>query len=188
MERLSREDYFLERLHLLERRSSCTRGQVGALIIRKNRVIAEGYNGSPPGMPHCLDEGCEEDILEAFVPEGMGGRLGELRDVKVPGCTRAIHAESNAIAWAASFGIATHGAAMWCTYSPCRSCAQLILAAGITQFVYVKDYRLGRVDILDDAGVEVIFLASKRGDHHWDPGPDYEFTNSVIPPFPEDNR
>jgi dCMP deaminase len=174
MARLTREQYLLGRLQLLEQRSSCERGQVGALIVRKNRVIAEGYNGSPPGMAHCLDVGCEVDdhVCTCGICES---EAFSDRCKFAEGCTRAIHAESNAIAWAASFGIATHGAAMWCTYSPCRSCAQLIVAAGITQFVYVKEYRAGRLDILDDAGLEIILM----GNQHWDPGPDYQFTNQV---------
>lgn len=174
MARMTRESYFIERLKLLEARSTCERGQVGALIVRENRVVAEGYNGSPPGMPHCIDEGvgCEEAIVQAWVSEGAGGLLVDDQPVKLMGCARSIHAESNAIAWAAREGIRTRGAAMWCTYSPCRSCAQLIVSAGIEQFVYLKPYRDAHVEILDDAGLEVIFL-EEQGEHHWDPGPDY---------------
>lgn len=176
MARLTREQYFKERLHLLEQRSSCLRGQVGALIIRENRVISEGYNGSPPGMPHCLEVGCEVDDHVCSCDDCHAEPFAD-KCKYAEGCTRSNHAESNAIAWAARDGIATRDAAMWCTYSPCRSCAQLIVTAGIQQFVYLKPYRLGRIDILDDAGLEIIFLDD---DHHWDPGPDYRFGASIL--------
>lgn len=189
--RLTRPQYFVERIHLLERRSTCLRGQVGTIIVRDTRVIAEGFNGAPPGMPHCFELGClpeklpvsHQDVVvsmskafgEAFVnSSGKAHHDAEklLQDqvrryleegmhwVTVDGCSRATHAEANSLAWAARKGIAVEGAEMWGTYSPCRACAQQIVSAGISKFVYLKNYRLERIDILDDAGLEVVQYGS----------------------------
>lgn len=147
-DRLSREQYFSAELGLLSSRSTCERGHVSAIIVRGNRIISSGYNGAPPGMDHCLDEGCLEETIYG---------KDEHPVITVEGCTRAIHAEANAISWAARNGIACEGAEMWGKYSPCRPCAQLIVAAGITKFTYLLDYRAARLDILKDAGLEVVY-------------------------------
>lgn len=114
-------------------RSTCNRGQVGAVLVQDRRPISIGYNGAPPGMKHCTEVGCDP----------------------VDGCERTIHAEANAIAWAARAGIKVEGATMYSTHSPCRSCANLILAAGVQRFVYSYDYRLGRLDVLDSGNIQI---------------------------------
>src|SRR3954471_3069805 len=80
-DRPPREELYLAIAQLLRTQSTCTRGKVGALLVRERRIIATGYNGSPPGLPHCLDVGCD------IGPDG--------------GCQRAIHAEANVLAFAA---------------------------------------------------------------------------------------
>jgi dCMP deaminase len=92
-----------------------------------------GYNGSPPGQPHCTEVGCEPET----------------------GCERTIHAEANAIAWAARAGVPTEEATMYSSHSPCRHCAQLIAACGIEEFVYLENYREERLDILTDSKILV---------------------------------
>lgn len=125
--RPTHDDMFMEMAYSVARRSTCNRGQVGTVIVQDRRPVSIGYNGAPPGMKHCTEVGCE--------PED--------------GCERTIHAEANAIAWAARRGIRVEEATMYSTHSPCRMCANLIVAAGISKFVYDNDYRLGRLDILD---------------------------------------
>jgi dCMP deaminase len=100
-------------------RSSCPRLSVGVVLVRDGRIISTGYNGAPPGMAHCTEVGCD---------------MGE-------GCKRAIHAEVNAIAWAARNGVSTYGATMFSTRAPCVACAQVALAAGIVQIHYDVLYR-----------------------------------------------
>jgi dCMP deaminase len=150
--RISREESYLAKLEILENRSTCIRGHVGALIIRDKRVISEGYNGAPPNMIDCYEAG--ECLTDYRTLAKMAGYIA------IEGCARTIHAEANAIAFAARHGIATEGAEMWCTYSPCRECAKLIVSAGIVRFVYVKEYRLGAIELLDDAGIEVVKFGS----------------------------
>lgn len=132
--RTPRDEMFMLMLDIIRRRSTCRRAQVAALIVRDGRVVSMGYNGSPPGMPHCIDVGCE--------PED--------------GCERTIHAEANAIAWAARAGVSTQGAAMYCTHGPCRQCAQLIVSCGIVEFHWSVEYRLQRIDILNEAKLKTV--------------------------------
>lgn len=144
IERPSHDKLFLMMCELIELRGTCTRAQVGAVIVQDRRVVSMGYNGAPPGQKHCTEVGCTI---------GAGD-----------GCARAIHAEANAIAWAARHGVPTFGATMYCTYSPCQRCAELILSAGIGRFVYAKSYRAERLDLLNH--IEVIQLAAEQSGEH----------------------
>lgn len=130
--RLERKPFYAELVKLVQRRSTCLRLQVGAVLIREGRMIAIGYNGAPTGLPHCTEDICGPDKP----------------------CTRTIHAEANCIAFAAKHGIATGDTVMWATDSPCIDCAKLIINAGIAQIVYLRPYRdQTPVDYLKDAGV-----------------------------------
>jgi len=135
--RLERDEYFARSVGLVARRSSCSRAAVGALAVQDRRIVATGYNGPPPGQPCDHEElGCDHGQSE--------------------GCLRAIHAEANLVAWAARHGVPLLGATVWSTHTPCRACAQLLLSAGISEFVFLKDYRLGEPSILIRGGVEVM--------------------------------
>lgn len=114
--RLGWPDHFLEEAQFWGRRSTCTRADVGAVIVADdNRVIATGYNGAPAGLPHCIDLGC---------------------DVEDNHCVRTIHAEENAIFSAARLGISTKGCDIYITLAPCRRCAGAIIAAGLREVHY----------------------------------------------------
>jgi len=123
--RISRDELFMTVAETFAERSTCLRGQVGAVIILDNHIVAHGYNGAPANLPHCTEVGC------AVSPDHL-----EL------GCQRAIHAEANAIAWAAKQGMGTEGARMFSTASPCVKCAELIIQAGIVEVVWQYEYRI----------------------------------------------
>ena len=99
--------------------STCNRLKVGAVIARNGRVIVSGYNGAASHLPHCGPE---------CFPGG-------------PPCKRAVHAEANAIAFAARNGLATEDCIIVCTDSPCLDCARLIINAGIREVYYSREYR-----------------------------------------------
>src|SRR5690625_7423009 len=86
MKRISWHQYFMTQSHMIALRSTCERLPVGATIVRDNRMIAGGYNGSVSGSAHCIDEGC-------YLVDGH--------------CVRTIHAEMNAILQCAKFGVQT---------------------------------------------------------------------------------
>ncbi|MFC7372692.1 ComE operon protein 2 [Fictibacillus iocasae] len=120
MNRISWNDYFLAQSHLLALRSTCTRLAVGATIVRDNRIIAGGYNGSISGGVHCIDDGC-------YVIDNH--------------CVRTVHAEVNAILQCAKFGVPTNGATMYVTHFPCLNCCRIIIQSGIKTLYYGEDYK-----------------------------------------------
>jgi len=135
---------FLRIAREIAKSSTCTRGSVGAVIVQDRRIVSTGYNGAPPGMPHCTDVGCLLPLTTES-PKRLETN---------PGCQRAIHAEMNAIAWAARHGVATEGATLYSTHGPCLKCAQAMLAAGIERVYFVHEYRLHEGwELLDKASV-----------------------------------
>lgn len=136
--RPDRDLYFMEVAHVIRKRSTCTRGSVGAVAVMDRRIIATGYNGSPPGAPHCTELGC---LVSANHHEA--------------GCQRTLHAEANLIAWAARTGQATLGATLYCTHGPCLNCAKLILSAGFSKLLYGVPYRLSEGIVLISDYIEV---------------------------------
>ncbi|UYE90980.1 tRNA-specific adenosine deaminase [Clostridium phage P21] len=115
--RISRETLYMEVAKLMTGRSTCLRKAVGCVLVRDNRIVATSYNGVPSGVEHCKT--C----------------LG-------PGCDIVIHAEAGLISYCAKHGISTEGTTMYVTLSPCESCANLIINAGIKKVVYLEEYRL----------------------------------------------
>lgn len=134
VKRPSWDEYFMMMARdVVAKRATCPRRQVGAVLVRDKRIITTGYNGSPPGMPHCTDVGCR-------MHEGH--------------CIRTIHAEQNAIVQAALYGVSTEGATCYVTASPCVTCANLLVAAGVVRVVYGEQYTnsLGE-DVLRASGI-----------------------------------
>lgn len=120
MKRLTWEQFFMAQSHLLALRSTCTRLSVGATIVRDQRIIAGGYNGSISGGAHCIDVGCH--VVDNH-------------------CVRTIHAEVNALLQCAKYGSPVDGASMYVTHFPCLNCTKAIIQAGIRKVYYAKDYR-----------------------------------------------
>lgn len=113
------DEYFIEMARLAAKRATCPRRQVGAVLVKDQRLIATGYNGAVRGAPHCQDDGC-------LMVDGH--------------CVRAVHAELNAILQCAVYGVSSKGAEMYCTDFPCVACAKSIVQAGITRLVYLAEY------------------------------------------------
>jgi len=118
--RLSWDEYHMAFAKVASERATCDRKHVGAVIVQGNRIIATGYNGSVAGLPHCDDAG--HDMIEGH-------------------CVRTIHAEMNALAQAARFGVSVYGATIYTTASPCWHCFRVLVNTGIREFVYAEDYR-----------------------------------------------
>ena len=144
--RPSWNEYFMKMAYFVAERSTCTRRQVGAVIVKDKHILATGYNGAPKGIKHCLDGGCLRDKLN--IPSGERQEL----------CV-ALHAEQNAIIQAAYHGIAIAGSEIYCNTHPCSICAKMIINAGIQKIYYVEGYPddLGK-KLLDEVGIERIQL------------------------------
>lgn len=148
--RPSWDEYFLSISREVATRSTCSRRHVGAVIVRDKRILCTGYNGSPPGQPHCSEVGC---LME-------DGR-----------CIRTLHAEQNAIAQAALHGVSTRGATLYSTCRPCHVCARMIVGAGIVRVVFFGDAPEGWArDVLEAGGVEIVSLPEppRRDAAAWD--------------------
>jgi dCMP deaminase len=117
--------------------SHCKRKQVGALIVRDNMIISDGYNGTPSGFPNCCED--EKGDTQWYV----------------------LHAEANAILKVAKSTQSAKDATLYLTLSPCKECSKLVLQAGIKRVVFIKSYKdSSGVDFLKEAGIEVLQLDS----------------------------
>ena len=136
--RFTRDELLIRVASLIAERSTCFRSRVGAVIAQEGRIISTGYNGTPSGLPHCSPNDCGPDTP----------------------CTKTVHAEANAIAFAARYGIATEGATLYTQLSPCNDCAKLIINSGIERVVFQDYYRDEMpVDLLARAGIELSWYA-----------------------------
>lgn len=154
-----KQDVFLQMAQTLADLGTCDRAKVGALIVKDGRCISWGYNGAPPGVPHCSENqhGWTPDTLTAFsLMQDEAFEMGyEGEDplnflMERYGCKNATHAEANAVAFAARQGISTEGATLYVTVSPCETCARLLIAAGIVRVVFRTKYR-------DDSGIVLLY-------------------------------
>jgi len=144
--RPSWDEYFLHLVDEVAQRATCDRGRSGCLIVREKRILATGYGGSPPGQPHCDEEG---HLFRQVIDEN-----GDTRQH----CVRTIHAEQNAICQAARYGIALQDTTLYCTMERCRTCAMLIVSVGIKRVVARRMYHAGgdTRQLFEDAGVELV--------------------------------
>ncbi|MBI5221033.1 MAG: cytidine/deoxycytidylate deaminase family protein [Candidatus Liptonbacteria bacterium] len=131
------DDYFMAIAKVVAARGTCDRLYSGAILVKNNRIIATGYNGSPPGLPHCQDVG---HLME----EGH--------------CVRTVHGEHNVLLQAAiQGGTSTTGSTMYTKYLPCIHCTKYVIACGVKRIVAAKIYRNPKaLDMLKEAGVEVV--------------------------------
>jgi len=142
--RPSWDEYFLNLVEIVGTRSTCDRGRSGCVITKDKRILSTGYVGSPIGTQHCDDVGHEMHAV--FQEDGS----------KSQHCVRTTHAEQNAIANAARFGVALDGATLYCHMTPCYTCAKIIINAGIKRVICNKDYHVGKrsKEIFKEAGVK----------------------------------
>ena len=144
------QTYFMNIAQLVASRSTCIRRQVGAIIVKENRILSTGYNGTPTGIRHCLDRGCLRDELK--IPSGQRHEL-----------CRGLHAEQNAIIQAAYHGVSIESGEIYCTNQPCIICAKMIINAGLKKIIIGNSYpdELA-AEMLDEAGLKVVVLAPEK--------------------------
>jgi dCMP deaminase len=141
------DDIFMDLAVNLAKRSHCIKAQVGAVLTKDTRIISIGYNGPPAGTHNCdiefPEDGCPRDSKGS--------------------CSLALHAEQNAILYAAKNGAAIDGCTIYVTLSPCIACARIIFSMKIKKVVFFKSYAKYKgipndegVDFLRKFGVEVV--------------------------------
>lgn len=122
--------------------SHAVRLKVGAVIVKDNRIISIGYNGTPHGW----DNECE---YKSFF-EGDK----QLAEPKLVTRSEVLHAETNAIAKLARSNESGNGATLVTTHAPCMECSKLIYQAGIVQVIYAEEYRnFDGISFLNACGV-----------------------------------
>lgn len=115
--------------------SYCQRRKVGALIVKDQMIISDGYNGTPSGFENVCED--ENGTTKPYV----------------------LHAEANAITKVSRSNNSSDGATLYVTSSPCLECSKLIIQAGIKRVVYSENYRLrDGIDLLERAGIECVHL------------------------------
>lgn len=137
--RPSFDDIYMSLASNLAEKSHCVKIKVGAVLTKDTRIISLGYNGPPAGTHNCdeewPDKGCPRDSKGS--------------------CSLALHAEQNAILYAAKNNVSLEGATLYVTLSPCISCARIIFTTGIKHVFYLNSYAEYK-NIPSDEGVEFL--------------------------------
>lgn len=158
------ELHLLQMAYIVGQQSKCVSWKVGAIIAKDGRIISTGYNGTPSGQCNCREHAMNQNWLKS------GGTFRYLdpahrKDHSEWSMKNEIHAELNAILFAARHGTSIDGAEMYVTVSPCAQCAKAIANSGIKKLYYCEEYDMNHVDwqsILEDAGVETRRIDKKR--------------------------
>ena len=125
---------YLRMAQIWAENSYCKRRQVGALVVKDQMIISDGFNGTPSGFENI----CEEN------------------NVTLP---YVLHAEANAITKLARSSNNSDGATLYVTDAPCIECSKLIIQAGIKRVVYAREYRLhDGITLLQQAKIKVEHL------------------------------
>ena len=143
-------DVFMKTAFLFAEKSKCVSHHVGAVIVKNDRIISVGYNGSPPGLPNC----CERFNKDEF------DRIAHSKWSK----DNEIHAEMNSLMYASKTNIETDGADIYVTISPCNECLKNLTASGIKNVYYLYPYDastpnpalLKRINVLEVPGAAEI--------------------------------
>lgn len=121
------DTYFMEIASLVSTRSTCSRRNVGSVIVKDKRILSTGYNGAPKGLDHCLDIGCLRE--EQGIPRGERHEL-----------CRGLHAEQNAIIQAATSGVDIKKSTVYSTHYPCSLCMKMLINIEPEVIYYKKGY------------------------------------------------
>lgn len=123
---------YLKMADIWSQNSYCKRRQVGALIVKNQMIISDGYNGTPSGFENVCED--DDNKTKPYV----------------------LHAEANAITKVAKSGNSSNGSTLYVTSSPCLECSKLIIQAGIKRVVFTESYRLeDGMNLLKRADIEV---------------------------------
>jgi dCMP deaminase len=126
-------EYFMAVAHMVAGRSNCIKQRVGAVVVKDNRIVSTGYNGTPHGIKNCYEGECPR-CNEDF-DQGIG----------LDQCY-CIHAEENALLEVGK--VESRGATLYSTVYPCLLCSKILVQCGITEVIYDKDYHSEQTDVI----------------------------------------
>jgi len=141
------DEYFMNITDAVGLRATCDRGRSGAIIVKDNKILATGYAGSPPGLPHCDEVGHR---LITVIENGITSEH----------CIRTIHSEVNAMLQAAEFGIKIKGGTLYCKMLPCYNCGMDIIRVGIIRVVAKRHYQKEQetIKMFRQSNIEFVIL------------------------------
>lgn len=126
---------YLRMARIWAENSYCVRRKVGAIMVKEQMIISDGYNGTPAGFENVCED--QDGFTKPYV----------------------LHAEANAITKVARSNNSSEGSTLYITASPCVECSKLIIQAGIRRVVYNELYRItDGVELLTRAGIECIHI------------------------------
>jgi len=132
------DERYLQMARIWGQNSYCLRRKVGALLVKNQMIISDGYNGTPSGFENICED--EHNVTKPYV----------------------LHAEANAITKVAKSNNSSEGSTLYVTSSPCLECAKLIIQSGIQRVVYGEMYRIDDgIQLLRRAGIEVKYVEYK---------------------------
>ena len=140
MDKETKRDYLYMRMaRTWAENSYCQRRKVGAILVKDQMIISDGYNGTPSGLENLCEY--ENNVSNPYV----------------------LHAEANALTKVARSNTSSENATLYVTASPCLECSKLIIQSGIKRVVYGEEYRImDGVELLKRAGIEVVFLNDNK--------------------------
>lgn len=166
---------FMDCARAFARQSKCVSIQVGAVVVKEDHIISHGYNGTATGQVNCCDLHSYKVRPDMWYRSTDGSTMFEMRTaISLTPEGRAehnkfstlyeIHAEMNAIIFAAKHGLAINGATMYCTLSPCPECTKNIAQSGIVEVVYDDVYDKNPEnwkDAFTKAGIKITHISEK---------------------------
>lgn len=143
MKKIKDDNYFMNYAISLSSNANCIKGKVGAILVKDNKIIAEGVNSVPNGITPCTEETCLRKKLNL-----KSGENQELCFV--------VHAEQNALIDALNNKIDVKDSVLYVTKQPCIICAKMLINAGIRKIIYLKAYPDKYSEsLLKEAGIEI---------------------------------
>eukprot|EP00388_Colpodella_angusta_P013533 GDKJ01033957.1.p1 GENE.GDKJ01033957.1~~GDKJ01033957.1.p1 ORF type:complete len:317 (+),score=32.05 GDKJ01033957.1:44-994(+) len=125
--RPSWDEYFLCLARLTSSRTNCMKRRVGAVLVKDNRIVSTGYNGTPSSLENCSEGGCPRCNDPSAHSQGHG----------LDSCL-CVHAEANALLEA---GIQrSTGSTLYLTHQPCLGCAKLIVQSRVAKVIFLESY------------------------------------------------
>ena len=143
MSKIKNDSYYMNYALELSTTANCIKGKVGAILVKNNKIIAEGVNSVPNGITPCTDETC--------IRKKLNLKSGENQEL----CF-VVHAEQNALIDALNNKVDVKDSTLYVTKQPCIICAKMLINSGIKKIIYLKAYPDKYSEsLLNEVGIEI---------------------------------
>ena len=144
-------EYWMGMVDQVSKRGTCDRGRVGCVFVRNNEILVTGYVGAPAGFEHCDEVG--HQIKTVIHEDGTQSQH----------CTRTVHCELAAIARAAKRGISLDGSTIYVGFTPCTTCAKVLISVGVKNIICKKKYHVApeSEEIFKQANIPITYLSEE---------------------------